>query len=86
MQICGSLSPQYPHTHHQLQKIASTPTLQPFGCSQPQQTDYVVYIQDGYWRAAVKAILRFKKFAKISKDSIFLAITYLRRLVMDYSC
>ena len=84
MQICGNLSPQYVHSQHQFPKIASTPTLQTFGCPQIQTTDYTAMIQDGYWRAATKTILKLKKCIKISKDSLFLAITYLRRIVIDF--
>lgn len=77
MQICNtfthSLTPS-----SQLHKTVSMPVFQ-------DQTsfshEYVESVEEGYWRNCTKWIMRLRKKINISKSSLYLAVSYLGRLL-----
>lgn len=79
MQVCNSYSPQYNLYANQLHKTVSLP------CFQEQNyyssSSSIQFIEEGYWRSATKWILRLRKKLNLSKGTLYLAISYMWRLV-----
>ena len=79
MQVCNSYSPQFNLYSNQLHKTASLP------CFQDQNyyssSSSIQSIEEGYWRSATKWILRLRKKLNLSKGTLYLAISYMWRLV-----
>lgn len=79
MQVCNSYSPQFAVYPTQLHKTASLPS---FGDQNYySSSSSIESVEEGYWRNATKWILRLRKKLSVSKGTLYLAISYLWRLV-----
>lgn len=79
MQICDTYSPKYYTQHTHLQNSCSAKSL--------KEQNYISRSPDcsafehAYWRSSARWILKLRKRTSISKSTLYLAISYLARLV-----
>ncbi len=79
MQVCNTYSPQFNLYPNQLHKTASLPNFQEQNYYSSSSS--IDSIEEGYWRCTTKWILRLRKKLNVSKSTLYLAISYLGRLV-----
>lgn len=79
MQVCNAYSPQFQMYSPQLHKSSSLTALQ--DQNYYSSSSSIQPIEEGYWRSATKWILRLRKKINVSRGTIYLAISYLWRMI-----
>ena len=81
MQVCNNYSPNFTVQYTQLHKTTSLPSFQ----MQEQQfyssNSSIESQEESYWRNASKWIMRLRKKINVSKCTLYLAISYMWKLI-----
>lgn len=81
MQVCNNYSPSYSAQHAQLHKTSSLPTFQLSDQQYYSSNSSIESLEEGYWRSASKWIMRLRRKINVSKSTLYLAISYLWRMI-----
>ena len=81
MQVCNNYSPNFTAQHTQLHKTASLPSFQLGEQQYYSSSSSIESIEEGYWRGASKWIMRLRRKINVSKSTLYLAVSYLWRLI-----
>ena len=81
MQVCNNYSPSFTAQHTQLHKTTSLPSFQLYDQHAYSSNSSIESLEEGYWRSAAKWIIRLRRKVSVSRSTLYLAISYLWRLV-----
>lgn len=81
MQVCNNYSPNFCAQHTQLHKTTSLPAFQLGDQQFHNSTSSIQSLSESYWRSATKWIMRLRKKINVSKSTLYLAVSYLWKLI-----
>lgn len=81
MQVCNNYSPTFCAQHTQMHKSASLPSFQLPDPSFYTSGSSIDSLDHAYWRISTKWIMRLRRKINVSKSTLYLAISYLWKLL-----